>query len=153
MPEGQSSAIQISIYSKLSASAELDALLARRVDFPSLPAIYDDVTQPSDTAAESDFPYVVIGDDSVADWSTDTASGAEANVIIHIWSRFDGKGETKRIQAAIYNALHRQTLTVPDHEFIGCDFDTESVVLDPDMHTYHGTSEYRVIIDEVGFGN
>lgn len=153
MPEGQSSAVQIAIYNKLYASTELDALLARRTDYPTEPAIYDDVTQPPDTAEESKFPYVVIGDDSILDWSTDTASGGDVSAIIHVWSRYDGKGEAKRIQSAIYNALHRQTLTVPDHEFIGCDFDTESVTLDPDMHTYHGTSEYRIYIDEVGYGN
>lgn len=153
MAEGLSSAVQIAIYNKLSASTELDNLLARRKGSATDPAIYDDVTQPPDTGDISLFPYVVIGDDSILDWSTDTASGGDITAIIHVWSRYDGKIESKRIQAAIYNAMHRQTLTAPDHEFIGCDFDTETVVLDPDMHTYHGTSEYRIFIDEVGYGN
>ena len=152
MAEGLSNAIQIAVYTKLAASTELDGLLARTVG-GSDPAIYDNVTQPSDTGDDQYFPYIVIGDDSVMDWSTDTASGGDVDVTIHVWSRSDGKRETKQIQSAIYNALHRQTLSVPDHEFIGRDFDNETSVLDTDMKTFHGTCEYRVYIDEVGYGD
>ncbi len=152
MAEGMSNAVQIAVYTKLADSTELTALLATAVGGSS-PAIYDNVTQPPDTGDDAYFPYVVIGDDTLMDWSTDTASGGEASVTIHTWSRSSGKSETKKIQAAIYNALHRQELTVPDYEFIGCDFDNETSILDIDMETFHGTSEFRVYIDEVGYGD
>lgn len=151
---GLANSVQVAIYSKLSNDAALVALLADRVGAPGLPGIYDDVTQASDTGDASVFPYIVIGGDTVRDWSTDTASGGDVDVTIDVWSRYDGKKETKQIQEAIYNALHRQSLTVPGHEFIGCDFTQEQpVLMDPDGHTYHGVSEFRVFIDEIGYGN
>ncbi len=154
MAEGLSNSVQIAIYTALAASAELTALLADRVNAAGFPAIYDDVTQAGDSGSNAPFPYIVIGSDSIQDWSTDTASGGDIMADIHVWSRYDGKRETKQIQAAIYNALHRQTLTVPDHEFIGCDFDNEQqVVMDPDGQTYHGVSTFRILIDEPGYGN
>ena len=154
MDEGMANAVQIAIYSALSGSNDLVALLATRINAAGMPAIYDDVTQAGDSGNDSAFPYIVIGGDSVLDMSTDTSSGGDISVTIDVWSRYDGKRETKRIQAAIYRALHRATLTVPDHEFIGCDFDQEQpVTLDPDGHTYHGVSSFRVLIDEIGYGN
>jgi len=154
MAEGMANAVQIAIYSALSGSNDLVALLASRINAAGMPAIYDDVTQAGDSGNDSAFPYIVIGGDSVLDMSTDTSSGGDISVTIDVWSRYDGKRETKRIQAAIYQALHRAALTVPDHDFIGCDFDQEQpVTLDPDGHTYHGVSSFRVLIDEPGYGN
>ena len=153
MAEGMANAVQIAIYSALSGSNDLVALLASRINASGMPAIYDDVTQAGDSGNDSAFPYIVIGGDSVLDMSTDTSSGGDISVTIDVWSRYNGKRETKRIQAAIYQALHRATLTVPDHEFIGCDFDQEQpVTIDPDGHTYHGVSSFRVLIDEIGYG-
>jgi len=154
MAEGMANAVQIAIYSALSGSNDLVALLASRINAAGMPAIYDDVTQAGDSGNDSAFPYIVIGGDSVLDMSTDTSSGGDISVTIDVWSRYDGKRETKRIQAEIYRALHRATLTVPNHEFIGCDFDQEQpVTIDPDGHTYHGVSSFRVLIDEIGYGN
>ena len=176
MAEGMANAVQIAVHIALCSSYELAAILAKRVNSPDIPpfleldfvsrqyvvrgaaslfpAVYDDVIQAGDSGNDSVFPYIVIGSDSILDMSTDTSSGGDINVTIDVWSRYDGKRETKRIQAAIYRALHRASLKVPDHEFIGCDFDQEQpVTLDPDGHTYHGVSSFRVLIDEPGYGN
>jgi hypothetical protein len=148
MAEGLANAVQIAVYSALSSNSELVALLAARINAAGMPAIYDDVTQAGDSGDSSAFPYIVIGGDSVLDMSTDTSSGGDIGVVVDVWSRYDGKREVKRIQAAIYNALHRAELSVPDHQFIGCDFDQEQpVTLDPDGNTYHGVSMFRVLID------
>ncbi len=152
--EGMANAVQLAIYNRLAASTGIKRLLADRLHAPGLPAIYDDVTQAGDSADDSVFPYIVIGGDSVRDWSTDSSSGGDIEVTIDVWSRYDGKREAKRIQAAIRSALHRAELSVPDHEFVGCDFDQEQpVTLDPDGHTYHGVSSFRVLVDEAGYGN
>jgi hypothetical protein len=148
MAEGLANAVQIAVYSALSSNSELVALLAARINAAGMPAIYDDVTQAGDSGDNSAFPYIVIGGDSVLDMSTDTSSGGDLGVVVDVWSRYDGKREVKRIQAAIYNALHRAELSVPDHQFIGCDFEQEQpVTLDPDGNTYHGVSMFRVLID------
>lgn len=125
-------ALQSAVYSALSATGY---------------TIYDDV--PQDVAT---FPYVTIGDDVVTDWSTDTASGGSALVIVHTWSRYNGRAEIKQMQRAVYGALHRATLTVTGFEFIGCEFDQSETILDPDGHTRHGIQTFRIIIDEAGYG-
>ncbi len=148
---GMELAVQIAVREKLADSAELTDILASHID-GTRPAVYDNVPQMDDTGDDSVFPYVVIGDDTFQDWSTDTASGASATIAIHSWSRYDGKAEIKRIQKAVYDALHRQELDVSGWEFIGCDFDNSETVLDPDAETRHGVQEFRVLIDEAGYG-
>ena len=150
MAEGMENAVAIAIYQALAADATLTALLATGP--AGGPAIYDAVPQPSDTGAASAFPYLVIGDDIVTAWDTDTSQGGDVLITIHIWSRKDTKRECKQIQAALFNVLARAELTVPDHEFIGIEFETSTCVQDPDMETQHGTSEFRMYIDQLGYG-
>lgn len=152
MSESVENAVQIAVYVALSESAELTGLLADYIGEPGVPAIYDRVPQSGDTGDRDQFPYIVIGEESPTDWSTDTASGFEVTTTIHSWSRAGGRREIKQVMGAIYNAMHRAELTTPDHEFIGCEFDNSSIVMDPDMITHHGVSEFRITVDEPGYG-
>lgn len=152
MSESVENSVQIAVYNALSGSTELASLLAEYIGAPGNPAIYDRVPQSSDTGDSDEFPYIVIGEDNPSDWSTDTSSGFEVTTTIHTWSRTGGRRETKQVMGAIYNALHRAELTTPDHEFIGCEFDNSSIVMDPDMITHHGVSEFRITVDEPGYG-
>lgn len=154
---GLENSVQQAVYSALTGSTALDALLARFYDvgnetFLSRAAIYDDVPQIADSGNSSFFPYVSIGDDTVTDWSTDTASGGEVTVTVHSWSRYAGRKEVKQVMEAIYNALHRATLTAPGFEFVGCDFEFSETVLDPDTETRHGIQRFRLLLDESGYG-
>lgn len=142
-----SNAVQQAVFTALDASTELAALLAEHVDIVGSVGIYDDVPQTADTGDNSRFPYVTIGDDTLADWSTDTSSGAEATVTVHTWTRANGRKQAKDIQGAIYNALHRQELTTPDHTFIGCEFEFAESMMDPDGKTRHGVSRFRLTLD------
>lgn len=144
---GLPNAIQIAVYDALTASADLAALLAEHVDRPGEPAVYDDVPQVADTGRDDVFPFVTLGDDTINDWSTDTTSGGEATITLHVWSRANGRRECKQIQGAIYDALHRQELATPDHTFIGCDFDMAETLLDPDGQTRHGPIRFRLFLD------
>lgn len=141
-------AIQQAIFTKLSDDAELIAELADHYERPDDPAIYDDVPQPDRTEDDSFFPYITIGDDTVSDWSTDTESGGDVEAWIHVWSRFGGRKECKRILGLVYASLHRQQLAVAGYHFIGCDFLSSETSRDPDMRTQHGTIRFRIIVDE-----
>lgn len=150
MAESADNAIQIAIYNQLVASAALVAALAE--DHDGNPAIYDVVPQSKDSGVDSDFPYLAFGDDILNEWNTDTAEGANVAATIHIWSRSGSMREAKTIIGLIKLALSRAELTVPDHEFIGCEFETSTCVMDPDMETVHGTAQFRIYIDEPGYG-
>lgn len=150
MPESADNAVQIGIYDALANHAALTALLANNEH--GGPAIYDVVPQVKDTGRDSDFPYLVIGDDILNEWSTDTAEGENVAATIHVWSRAGSMREAKKIIGEIKAALSRAELTIPDHEFIGCEFETSTCVIDPDMETVHGTAQFRLYIDEPGYG-
>ena len=51
--------------------------------------VYGDVPQEA-TATGSGFPFVVIGDDTFNEGSTDTELGFFTTITIHIWSRYAG---------------------------------------------------------------
>ena len=128
-------ALQAAIYAKLTASAPLMALVS---------GVFDSV--PQDYA---DFPYVAIGEDTLAEWDGDDFTGEECTVTIHVWSRADGRKETKIAQGYIHDALHRQTLSVSGYNSVDCVREFSDTLLDPDGHTRHGVQQFRVTIERL----
>lgn len=103
--------------------------------------VYDDVPQ------DPVFPYVVIGDDTSIPFDTDTELGEEATLTLHVWSRYDGRAEVKRIMSDIYDALHRHALAVTDTDTVDCMFEFSETMLDPDMETRHGVMRFRLLLE------
>lgn len=143
--------IQKAIYLALKNNAALDALLARHHEFGG-PGIYGYFPQSADSGDNSLYPFITLGEDNIRDWSTDTASGGEDTVAIHIWSRANGWGGAKNIAGAVYKVLHRAELTLDNHEFIGLDFEASEAIRDPDGETLHMVATYIMILDEAGYG-
>lgn len=125
-------AVQTAIFQKLSGDAPL-ALLVE--------GVFDDVDQ------DQAFPYVTIGEDNHSEWDTNTSTGSDCSITIHAWSREPGRKETKQIQAAIYNALHRAALTYTGYRFISIDWENSQSFMDADGLTRHGVSTFRVLIE------
>lgn len=123
--------LQKAVYDTLSAYVPLTA------------NIYDDVPQ------DSDFPYVVVGDDAHADWSTDTELGVTAVVTVHTWSRARGKKETKELQGHIYDALNRATLAASGYNFVSIDLVSSESFIDADGLTRHGVQTFNAIIQRL----
>lgn len=126
-------AVQSAIYTALTVGSPLP---------PEVTGVFDDVPQDY-----NDFPFVTIGEAQHADWSTDTESGHEVTCVIHTWSRKPGRRETKAIQGAIYDALHRAALAYDDVDFIDCQFVGSESFLDADGLTRHGVQQFRILID------
>lgn len=63
-------------------------------------AVYDEVPETADT------PYIVIGEDSIADSSTKTDGIYEISVDIYIYSSYKGMKEVKEKSDAVINALN-----------------------------------------------
>ena len=111
--------------------------------------VYDRVPQGSDSGDASVFPYVTIGEDVITPWDTNTEVGASISITVNTWSRYKGLKETKELQGEIYDALHRQTLTVTGYRFIGCDEQQSDSFMDADGETRHGVQTFRILIDEL----
>lgn len=131
------SAIQQAIYTKLTGNAPLMAAIV---------GVYDQAPQNIDGADISAFPFVNIGEDTVANWSTNDWSGYEATISVHVWSRYRGFKEAKDIQALIRTALHRTALTVSGSNHVNTEFETQTTVLDNDGVTRHGIQTFRVLL-------
>lgn len=133
-------AVQGAVLTALQAHAPLTALVT---------GVYDNVPQADDSGLATAFPYVVIGEDTGREWDTDTEIGGDFTVRIHTWSRYRGRKETKEIQGAVYDALHRATLAVTGYAFVTCDFQDSDTIVDNDGLTRHGVQSFRILIDQL----
>lgn len=132
-------AIQGAVYAALSGHAPLTALVR---------GVYDAQPRPLTGSDALQFPYVTIGEDTNNDWSTDTESGDDATITVHTWSRYNGRKEEKAIQAEIYAALHRATLTVTGYALVSCDWISSDSLIDADGETRHGVQTFRLLLDQ-----
>lgn len=111
--------------------------------------VFDHVPQPIDAGDDTQFPYITIGAGRVSEFDTDDVLGFDARVEVHVWSRARGRKQTKEIQDAIYDTLHRAELTITGYHFISCDHEFAESFVDPDGLTRHGVQQFRVLFDEV----
>lgn len=126
-------ALQKAILAALTGAADLGALVGDRV--------YDAAPR------NAVFPYVSIGQASVADWSTGSEAGAEHTLVLHAWSRAAGKKESYAILAAIEGALHDASLGLDGHHLVNLRFEFADVTRDRDGITYHGVARFRAVTE------
>jgi hypothetical protein len=124
--------IQAAIYEKVSAIGW---------------ATFDHVPQ------DTEFPYVIIGDDTSIPWDTDTSIGSETTCTIHVWSRHRGRKEVKEIMRTIYEALHRQEITIIGGALVECQAEFQESFMDPDGLTRHGVIRFRLTVDSAPYQN
>ena len=125
-------ALQSAVYTALSGYAPLTAIAS----------VFDDVPQ------GSSYPYVVIGDDTFSDRSTDTNLGRRCSIVVHVWSEHRGKEETKIIQGHVSDALERANLTYSGYNFVTVDFDSSDSFLDADGKRRHGVQTFTCLIEK-----
>lgn len=127
-------------------------LAVQEAIFAALSAAYlpvtDNVIEPSDAGDITEFPYVVVGDDSFDEFGDDTTTGADGLLSVHVWSRHAGRKQTKELQAEIFDALHDEPLAVAGYETVLLLWVSSESFLDVDGKTRHGITRFRVIIDE-----
>lgn len=126
--------LQKSAYAALVADSVLDAMLGSA-------AIYDHVPQ------NASFPYVVIDQMQLRDWSTGTERGSEHILMLHVWSRYDGKREVYDIADAIRGILDDAQLTLDDHRLINLTHQYSDLKRDADGETYHGVLRFRAVTE------
>lgn len=125
-------AIQAAVYSILSNDAALSAMIE---------GVYDDVDE------NQAFPYVTIGESTHNEWDTGDTLGDDATITIHTWSRGRGKKQTKEIQGAIYNALHRVETSQTGYDFVTIQWQDSTSLIDADGKTRHGVQNFRILIE------
>lgn len=95
-------------------------------------------------------PYVVVGQgDIMTEWETDGKKGFNIFTTVHAWSEYRGNKEVKEMQGAIYDALHRENLTVTGYNCLEITQESMNDFVDPDGITRHGVQQFRIYLIEV----
>lgn len=126
--------LQKAAYQALIADSALTALLGGA-------AVYDHVPQ------EAAFPFVVIDQMRINDWSTGTERGSEHVLMLHVWSRYDGKREAHEISDAIRLTLDDAELTLDDNHLVNLTHQFSDLKRDPDGETYHAVLRFRAVTE------
>ena len=114
----------------------INSVLEAGLDVP----VYDSV--PENAA----YPYVVIGDDTLVDFSADGKTGFDATVTIHTWSSFDGMSQVKALMGYVYDLLNRQDYGINGFNLLGSDSEFEETFLEADGVVRHGVQRFRLIL-------
>jgi len=130
-------ALQKAAYEALIADSALTTLLGGD-------RLYDHVPQ------SSAFPHVAIDQMRINDWSTGTERGSEHVLMLHIWSRYDGKREAYEIADAVREALDDAELTLDDNRLVNLSHQYSDLKRDPDGETYHGVMRFRAVTEPLG---
>ena len=95
------------------------------------------------------YPKLWLEDSGGVDWSTKTENGIEAEVALHIGSRYAGEKETRDFFNDAHTALHNVTLNITPTQTVLCQYTRHEIILDSDAVTRHGIIRFRLLISEV----
>ena len=121
-----------------------DALVAGTIGA----SVYDSPPGQAEGLPLANFPYVVIGLDGSRAWDTDDLLGKDIDIYLHVWSRYKGTVEARRILDHIYSTLHRGTLSITGLHVVDCLLAFTQIYLDPDGVTHHGICRYKLLVQE-----
>lgn len=126
-------AVQQAVAGLLAADTDVQSVLG------VTPRIYDHVPP------GAIFPYAAFGPIHVAPYDTKNETGFEHILTINIWSRYRGSKEVKDIFQAVYDALHRATLSVAGQVFLSCEFHSADLAPEGDGLTYQAAIRFSVV--------
>ena len=126
-------AVQQAVFSALSNSVAVQAVLG------ATPRLYDHVPP------NAVFPYVVYGATHVLPHDTKTETGFEQIIALNVWSRYRGGKEVRDVFQALYDTLHRASLSVAGQVFLSCEFHSADLSVDSDGLTYHAAARYSIL--------
>lgn len=128
--------LQRAIYDAIVADAAV-------LDLLGAPRIYDAVPD------NSPFPYLTLGETSVADWSTGTEAGEEHRLTLRVWSRAAGRREVHELMATLRAALHERALVLDGHRLVNLRHEAGDVRRESDGITTRGTVRFRAVTEPV----
>lgn len=126
--------LQRSVFAALQADAGLIAAM-------------DEVRLYDQAPANAKFPYLTFGRTSVYDWSTDTESGAEHLVTLHVWSKERGKSQCHALIETVRAALDDAALTLDGHALIRLRIEYSEVRYEDDNGVHHGLIRFRALTE------
>lgn len=126
----------------MSAEQAIDAAIYTALDNALSEPVYGSGNVPDNIEDR----YVVIGNNTAIDWSTDGRTGFETTVTIHTWDtlpKSHGFYYLKLLMGEVYITLNRATLAVSGYNVLELDYEFSESMLDPDGLTTHGVQRFR----------
>lgn len=130
-------------------AAEIQQLIFTTLNDGLSYPVYDDVPFLPEGMPRENFPYVVIGDDTLIPFDNDTDIGVEGTLTIHVWSKYRGRKEAKDIQGEIYNLLNRASLSITGFKVVDILFEFSETFVEQDGVTRHGAQRFRITVQEL----
>ena len=132
--------LQQGIYDALTGNGALMAIIT---------GVYADIQPPNLPEDDAAFPYVVIGNDSLAASDTKTTNGVRAALQIDVWSRQNNLTEAKDVGSAVYDVLQKADLAIEGANHILTRATGQDYSTDPDGHTKRGLLTFVVLYDGI----
>lgn len=98
-------------------------------------------TAPADTA----YPYITFGDDRVSDWSAQTFTGTQHQLLINCWSNSHNFGELYGLHRLIRHHLLTHMLALEDHKLVVFFPEEERFLVDRRRKSRLGVLRYRAL--------
>ena len=125
--------LQTILYSTLDNDSTLDGIVGNN-------RIFDNVPQ------DTDYPYVIISNESATNIGTKTLDGNEYSVDIEVWSQYRGKKEIKDAMERIYTLLHDTSYAVSGANMVVSQVRNVVTLTESDGITRHGVIALSVIV-------
>ena len=124
--------LQRAAYQRLRQDAEIRSLLG------DPPRVYDIAPD------RPVYPFAQLGE-----WRVAALAGVEDafehDIRIRIFSRYEGRRETRAVMAAFHDALHDAALAPPGRRLVSFRFVFSDVFLRPDGETWNGVMRFRAV--------
>ena len=126
----------------MSAELEVQKAIFLKLRDLQTYVVYDDVPQ------DAVYPYYVVGEATAGEFDTKTFNGFDMGIVVHSWSRYDGREEVKEMMGAAYAALHNVEIEIEGFNTVLCQFEFSETDLENDGVTRHGIQRFNLVITD-----
>lgn len=126
--------LQKAVHAVLAADPALTAALGGARVFDHVPA-------------DAAFPYLLFGQVSARDWSSDGEAGAELTFTLDAWSKARGKAETLALMELTRKALDDAPPAPAGRKLVLLRLERAEAAFDADLSLYRGTMRFRALVE------
>lgn len=108
----------------------------------AITGIFDDLPE------GTDYPYVVIGEDTAVDDSSKDKTIFEHTLTIHVWSQYRGRRDIKVIMEQVHDALHNVDISIAGASLCNLRQEFQTTLLENDGITRHGVMRFRAVVSD-----
>lgn len=134
--------LQQAVFNQLNHSSVTNLLSSA---YSPLVAIFSDVPEAPDSEAESYFPFISFGQNTITAFDEKDKVGGNALVQINIWARSTSMLGIKAIADAVDARLRRQALSIAGATHITTELESSTPIPELDGKTKRILSIYRVL--------